>query len=49
MGAKLEIVADRIRQLCRHFQVVERPQIAVALGCAQYRRALAATAPSVQP
>lgn len=43
-GAELEIVADRVRRLFRHLQVVERPQIAVALGCARYARALAAAA-----
>lgn len=41
-GAELEIVADRVRRLFRHLHVVERPQVAVALGCARYARALAA-------
>lgn len=48
-GAELEIVADRIRRLFRHLRVVERPQIAVALGCARYARSLATTSRVVQP
>lgn len=47
-GAELEIVADRVRRLFRHLQVVAHPQIAVALGCARYARALAAAARMLQ-
>ncbi len=47
-GAELELVADRVRRLFRHLRVVERPQIAVVLGCARYARSLATTSRVVQ-
>lgn len=40
-GAEMEIIVDRVQKRFPHLQVVDRPQIAIALGYARFARRIA--------